>query len=597
MKKNKLVLCIVTFVIILLSCRTTNINENTNYVLSDILIEDVEELLENENFLEAIQYIHYLKNENNIDVDLLDEYHNNAVSSLNTSFENSLETENYEDAYSYYLSIFALSGNALFPDISEKKILLNIADKYYIENQYLISIIFCFKALRLENVTEEDYLYVLNICLESKNFSALKYTIKQMEKKGISVPPQYMQESEIKLKKSELMQGTATIWVDRGTKIERGIGFSDISMGSGFFIDKRGYLLTNYHVIESEVDPEYEGFSRLYIRLPGKMEEKIPAKVIGWDKVFDIALLKTEVTPEYAFTLGGEIEIEAGQKVYVIGSPLDPLLESTITSGIISSTERRHFLQLGNVIQIDAAVNPGNSGGPLLTEDGEIIGVVFAGMQQFQGLNFAIPIKWIIPIIPELFKGDEITHSWLGLGLVENENELEVIYTIPGESAQKSGIQTGDIIKSINGIAFKKVQEIQEYILKLPSNTLVNVVWEHETIERNGLILLKDRPFSPIELALKRDAIDNIIYPLFGMKLLDAGDVLWSKKYRIENIVLGSIADNSGMSIDDVLTIKKWLIDPENHLAIIQIIIKKKKEGYIQSTLQLAALLEMDIFL
>ena len=81
-----------------------------------------------------------------------------------------------------------------------------------------------------------------------------------------------------------MISGTVTIWVDRGIRLERGIGYPDRVIGSGFYIDRRGYILTNYHVIYSEVDAEYEGFSRLYIKYD-KNEEKIPATVVGWDKL------------------------------------------------------------------------------------------------------------------------------------------------------------------------------------------------------------------------------------------------------------------------------------------------------------------------
>ena len=79
-----------------------------------------------------------------------------------------------------------------------------------------------------------------------------------------------------------MIKGTVTVWVDRGLRIENGVGYADRVIGSGFFIDPRGYFITNYHVIQSEVDPKYEGYSRLYIKLPGDSDTRVPAKVIGW---------------------------------------------------------------------------------------------------------------------------------------------------------------------------------------------------------------------------------------------------------------------------------------------------------------------------
>ena len=186
----------------------------------------------------------------------------------------------------------------------------------------------------------------------------------------------------------EMITGTVTVWVDKGLRIEKGLGYSDISIGSGFFIDERGYIVTNYHVIESEVDPEYEGYSRLYIKTSKDSETKVPAKVIGYDSVMDLALLKTEITPDFVFQLGSSENLEIGDQIYAIGSPLG--LEKTITSGIISTTDRK-ITTLGTVMQLDASVNAGNSGGPLFNENGEVIGSVVAGITNAEGMNFAIP--------------------------------------------------------------------------------------------------------------------------------------------------------------------------------------------------------------
>ena len=99
-----------------------------------------------------------------------------------------------------------------------------------------------------------------------------------------------------------MLSGTVTIWVNRGIVIENGVGFPDRVIGSGFFVDPRGYLLTNHHVIASEVDPEYEGFSRLFVKLPGRPDERLPARVIGYDRVFDLALLKVEYDAPFVFS-------------------------------------------------------------------------------------------------------------------------------------------------------------------------------------------------------------------------------------------------------------------------------------------------------
>ena len=90
----------------------------------------------------------------------------------------------------------------------------------------------------------------------------------------------------------DCVNATVTIWVDKGIAIHNGMGFADRVLGSGFFIDRKGYIVTNHHVISDMVDPKYEGYSRLYVKLAADQDTRIPAKVIGFDKIHDLALLK-----------------------------------------------------------------------------------------------------------------------------------------------------------------------------------------------------------------------------------------------------------------------------------------------------------------
>ena len=109
------------------------------------------------------------------------------------------------------------------------------------------------------------------------------------------------------------IDATVTIWVDKGISIHNGIGYADRVLGSGFFIDKRGYLITNHHVINDMVDPKYEGYSRLYIKLASDQDTRIPAKVIGYDSVLDLALLKAEIDPPYILSLGSSQDLQIGE--------------------------------------------------------------------------------------------------------------------------------------------------------------------------------------------------------------------------------------------------------------------------------------------
>ncbi|MFW5769501.1 MAG: S1C family serine protease, partial [Spirochaetota bacterium] len=358
--------------------------------------------------------------------------------------------------------------------------------------------------------------------------------------------------------------------------------------------DRRGYILTNYHVVSSEIDPEYEGFSRLYIRLPGRSEEKVPAKVVGFDRIFDIALLKAEITPEYVFSLNDTEEFVPGERILAMGSPGG--LESTITSGIISAVGRR-FLQLGDAMQVDVPINPGNSGGPLLNDDGQLVGVIFAGLEQFEGINFAIPAHWVNMILPKLYEGGEVVHPWLGLAVQERKGELETMYTLPGEPAQRVGIREGEPLVTVNGIEFDSIRDIQEYILQFPPDTLVEVEWGSEDNGGKELAFLKERPFRPMDLALKRDRKDRLLLPLFGMGLKETDSVFWKPNYTVEKVYRGSIADETGLSESDPVSIQRFFIEEEYRVAVLQMYVMKRKAGFLEKAIQLAAYLEIDYFI
>lgn len=274
----------------------------------------------------------------------------------------------------------------------------------------------------------------------------------------------------------KMMKGTVTVWVDRGMTIEKGLGRADRMIGSGFFIDANGYLITNYHVIQSEVDPEYEGFSRVYIKRAENPTVRIPAKVVGWDTTFDLALLKTEINPEVYFQLGSSEDLNIGSRIYAIGSPAG--LEQTLTSGIVSAQNRR-LLSLGSVLQIDAPVNHGSSGGPIIDEAGRVQAIVFAGLERNEGLNFAIPVELLRLILPQLYAGGETVHAWMscyGVSVKESPQQAagtELVYAVPGSSA--SVIPAGAVITHLNGRAVPCLEALQVELMRLSAGTIVKV--------------------------------------------------------------------------------------------------------------------------
>lgn len=386
---------------------------------------------------------------------------------------------------------------------------------------------------------------------------------------------------------AEMQKGTVTIWVNRGIRIDQGIGTPDRGIGSGFFVDPRGFLLTNYHVISSEVDPEYEGYSRLYIRLPGQTTDRIPARVVGWDKVMDLALIKVDLEPPYVFSFTGRREFQPGDRIYAIGSPVG--LDNTLTAGIVSAVGRR-FLPLGEVIQVDAAVNPGNSGGPLLDAEGELAGVVFAGLPRYQGLNFAVPATWAVRLMPDLFRGGEVRHPWLGIAAYEGRDGLSAIYRHPEGSPAAPA--AGDLVK-VAGKECKTLSGAQAVLLSYDPGTLVPVDVRSGGATRRSWILLRTRPFSPGETAVRRDLRERLLAPFFGMNVSATG----RNSYVIERVLPGTIADEAGLSERDPLIIKDFVVSKEERALLMSLYVKKRKAGFLESIIQIAATLDLDSFL
>jgi serine protease Do len=170
-------------------------------------------------------------------------------------------------------------------------------------------------------------------------------------------------------------------------------------LGSGFFTTKNGYLVTNFHVIQGQKHVSVTRFKKSGAEFKRIIHKKV--RIVALDPFHDLAVLQVEESLDPSFRpviLGGEEEPMVGEKIFVIGSPLG--LERTVTEGVISHTSRNFGGKL--YLQVDASVNPGNSGGPLFNSRGEVIGVINMGIQSMQGLNFAIPIDHVKYILDHI---------------------------------------------------------------------------------------------------------------------------------------------------------------------------------------------------
>jgi S1-C subfamily serine protease len=211
--------------------------------------------------------------------------------------------------------------------------------------------------------------------------------------------------------------------------------------GSGAVIDKSGHILTNYHVVEDA--------NKVWVTLPGG-KDPYEGEVVGEDADNDIAVLKINAPADELFplTLGTSENLHVGQRVYTLGNPFG--LEGTLTTGIISNLNRtlpsRSGREMKSIIQTDAAMNPGNSGGPLLDTGGRMVGMnvaIATKTGQSAGLGFAIPVNRIRQIVPQLIEHGKVVRADVGIVAVKEiaNKGLQIVEVNKGGPADRAGLQ------------------------------------------------------------------------------------------------------------------------------------------------------------
>lgn len=244
-------------------------------------------------------------------------------------------------------------------------------------------------------------------------------------------------------------------------------------VGSGVIIDKKGYILTNNHVIEKA--------KKLKVTTnDGNVYE---GHIVGTDRQTDLAIIKIDSKDALlSAELGNSDELKIGQIVIAIGNPFGLDGGPSVTAGIISSLSRRLQFENGimELIQTDASINPGNSGGPLVNTKGQVIGINTAKMPYAQGIGFAVPINVAKMIITDLIKNGRVTNRpWIGISAIKINQDLASSYRLPSvqgaliaeiqydSPADKADLRKGDIIESIDGIKIVDPIQISNHIRKL----------------------------------------------------------------------------------------------------------------------------------
>jgi len=264
-----------------------------------------------------------------------------------------------------------------------------------------------------------------------------------------------------------------------------GGGMTEVGSGSGFIIDeKNGYIVTNNHVID--------GAEKIMISLADGRD--IPGTLVGGDARTDLAVVKISDTKDLkAVQLGDSHALKVGEPVVAIGNPGGREFARTVTTGVVSATDRFLMLQgeaSFNLIQTDAAINPGNSGGPLVNYSGQVVGINSAknDTQGFEGMGFAIPISDALPVIKQIIEKGYVSHPALQVNIDDRYTEEYASYkgwpagcyiskVQLGGAADRAGLKAGDIITAINGVEITNSLELTHQLFKFKPGDKVKVAY------------------------------------------------------------------------------------------------------------------------
>ncbi len=239
--------------------------------------------------------------------------------------------------------------------------------------------------------------------------------------------------------------------------------------GSGIVYSNDGYIITNYHVVEEAIKSKEAKVDVLLAT-----GETLEATVVGGDEVTDIAVVKVEAGKLTAAEFGDSDGVEVGELAVAIGNPLGQEFAGSVTVGYVSAVNRTITTDgtTYNLIQTDAAINSGNSGGPLVSSSGKVIGIntVKIAATGVEGMSFSIPINEVLPIVEELITNKKIARPYIGIGGVELDEFYAKRYNLVvgvyvqtvdiKSAAEKAGIRVGDVITEVNGTKVTTVTEI-----------------------------------------------------------------------------------------------------------------------------------------
>lgn len=270
--------------------------------------------------------------------------------------------------------------------------------------------------------------------------------------------------------------------------------------GTGFVISEDGYIVTNYHVIENA--------DKIEVRLTNN--ETVRARLVGKDPATDLALLKIDVKQRLKpLELGDSEKLRVGEWVMAIGDPIS--FEKTVTVGVVSAKNRSNITadpttrSFENFIQTDAAINFGNSGGPLLDVNGRVIGINTAMFRPAQNIGFAVPINTLKQVLPQLREKGKVVRGYLGINIGNVTSDVASAFnlrstdgafvqsTLEGKPGEKAGLKPGDTIVRVDGLPVKETRDLIGYVSQKPPGGKVKLDVIREGKEMTLTASLADR--------------------------------------------------------------------------------------------------------
>ena len=261
--------------------------------------------------------------------------------------------------------------------------------------------------------------------------------------------------------------------------------------GSGWVYDNDGHIVTNEHVVDGATSIKVQFWN-------GKT---YTAHLVGADKTTDLAVIKVDAPSSQLFPLsvGSSTDLQVGDGVVAIGSPFG--LEETVTSGIVSALHRSISSQtqftISNAIQTDAAINHGNSGGPLLDSQGRVVGVnsqIKSESGDNAGVGFAIPSATVAQVAPQLISSGKATHAYLGVSIDASSSSATIAKVQSGTAAANAGLKAGDVITGINGHAIASGDDLSAAINSYKPGDKLQVTYQRGGSEHTTTVTLGTRP-------------------------------------------------------------------------------------------------------